>query len=93
MGKRNKVTKEMQSMPDDFDIVTAGQSVSGNYSGIKVYNAAFGNNTTDVEVGGVGKNLSALNAVLPDGDTILGAFTKVSVPVAAADMVVIAYKG
>ena len=93
MGKRNKVTKEMQSMPDDFDIVTAGESVSGNYSGIQVFGAAFANNATDMEVAGTGKNMSALNAVFPDGGTIMGAFTKITVPAAATDMVVIAYKG
>lgn len=93
MDKARTLTQRyLGSMPDNFDIIEAGTTLEGSWSGIRIWGAAFGNNTTDIEINGVGKNLSALNAGLADGDMIMGSFTKIVIALGSA-MVILAYRG
>ena len=72
--------KEMKSIPSGFDIIAEGATGTGPYYAIKVWGAAFPNNTTGFTVAGEGKNLSTLNTDWVDGDVLLGSFTKVTNP-------------
>lgn len=90
---RNKTQKEMQSYPDGQDVLTANMTMSGQWSAIMVFEAAFANNATDFIVGGAGVNYSALNTKIQNGTMLPGSYTKISVPAAATNMVVIGFRG
>ena len=90
---RNKNQKEMQSFPDSQTLLTAGQTASGSWSAIMVFEAAFANNATDFLLDGVGVNYYSLNDKIQNGTMLPGNYTKISVPAAATNMVVIGFKG
>ncbi len=90
MSVRTMAKKEMQSMPDYFQILTAGNTFQGTASGIAIFKADFPDNTTSVKLGGVGVNLSNLNAVVGDGYELKGHFTYIQMPL-VTDMVLIVY--
>jgi len=90
--QRTKNQKEMNSYPDKLSVLTAGNTVNGSFSAIKVWNAGFPANSTSIKIGGVGVDLSALNSVWVNGDMLLGNFTTVMVP-AGSNMVIVVYSG
>lgn len=90
--KRDKNQKEMQSMPDDIDILVAGQSVEGTeYSAIMVYNLNFPDDIDHFKICNQPRNLSALNSANVDEMFIPANFTYISIP-AGSEMIIVAYK-
>jgi|BioPla2DNA2_1021312.scaffolds.fasta_scaffold08865_10 hypothetical protein len=90
MSMRTMAKKEMQSMPDYFRVLTAGNTFQGTASGVAVFKADFPDNTTSIKLGGVGVNLSDLNDVVCDGYELKGHFTYIQMPL-VTDMVLIVY--
>lgn len=63
-----------------------------NYAGIlTITDCDFADDNTSVMINNIGKNMSLLNS-LAAGITILGAFTKVSIPKESTNSILIAYK-
>ncbi|MCD4650234.1 MAG: hypothetical protein K8S56_00380 [Candidatus Cloacimonetes bacterium] len=81
--------KIARSSPADFDVISDTTEQNGVWYAIQCYGAQFPNNTSGVSVNGTGKNISALNGILPDGDLIYGVFTRLTLTTG----VLIAYKG
>ena len=92
MDKLTPTQRNLQSIPSGFDIIAEGATGTGPYYAIKVWKAAFPDNTTGFTVAGEGKNLSSLNTDWVDGDMLLGSFTKVTNPTSSG-MKLLAYKG
>lgn len=90
MSMRTMAKKEMQSMPDYFQVLTAGKTFQGTASGVAVFKADFPDNTTSIKLGGVGVNLSPLNGVVCDGYELKGHFTHIQMPL-VTDMVLVVY--
>lgn len=89
-AKRSLIKKKMQSMPDNGLPYGAGTSLTGSYSAITIFGAAFPNDTTSFAINGTGVNLSSLNGKVPDGWTYIAHFTKITIA-AGSTMVLIAY--
>jgi len=95
---RSGTFQTVSAMPCNFDIVLAGDTVTGHYTAIKMYNVTdLPNDTTSIlvenELGQVeGKNLSSFNNVWVDGDILHGHFTKIASPHTGHSMRIIAYK-
>lgn len=89
-AKRSIAKKEIQAVPDNSVVLSAGESVTGTFGGISIFEADFPNEVTSIKINGVGVNLSALNGKVPDGWTYVSHFTKVSVP-EGSGMVLVVY--
>ena len=89
MSMRTMAKKEMQSMPDYFRVLTAGNTFQGTASGVAVFKADFPDNTQH-QAGWRGRELSDLNDVVCDGYELKGHFTYIQMPL-VTDMALIVY--
>lgn len=90
--ERDKNQKDMQSMPDDFTIISAGESLESSDCGsIHVFNPNFPNNATSFKVCNEGKNLSGINATGVTEIFLMGNFTTITNP-EGSGMLIIAYQ-
>ena len=86
--------KIYSSYPTELEIIKASATASeGRWSAIQVIKADFPDNITHFIQNGVGKNLSDLNSVLPDGSGLMlfGGWTKLHIA-EGSDGIIIAYK-
>jgi len=93
MTKKSFATRQFASYPTEIEIITASaEAKEGRWSAIQVIKADFPDNDTNFIQNGVGKNLSPLNDVLPDGSglMVLGFWEKLHIPL-GSDAVIIAY--
>ena len=93
---RGVAASTVAAMPAQFDILQGSADPHvGEWIAIKVYNADFPNNSTDVILGSgtsaEGKNLFVLNSLVSQGERINGNFTSITIA-AESTMVLLAYR-
>jgi hypothetical protein len=81
--------RKSRELPLDFDIIADTVAHDGDWYGLAVFGAVFPNLEDANRVDGTGKNLSALNDLLPDGFELMGRFTRITL----SGGVALAYKG